>query len=392
MAVRVRILLPLAALLPLREMCEAAATGSEVKRHIIRSEHSAWQSISKDTDASRTHRTYGQACGNFLTQEKNTNVGSAILGEFGNAWSPCTHLKNYGLNFAPFVARFLAYQLAPQTALEFGCGLGTTSDFVARFGGTQVTCIEPESTLGGLIMSLRKDMKGNGDLQQLALNVFSEEDNAKQCISSGDMRSDLVYSFEVAEHIPHEFHPKLVQLLVNSTKKWLVFSAARPDQLGTGHLPDSMMLPVVWRKIFEDAGLVFMPQLTLMARHTAYPLRSYDLFSNILVFKTSSNPAKDTDTPHEMLSLFQAQWGVTDDQWEKRQDLEAFAKGSNSALWPTLTALETKVRKGDMCQQTMSLAKGHNSAMSSELAFESAWGAHFYREANAHHSAARDTI
>jgi hypothetical protein len=339
------------------------------------------------------HREFGQACSHFLTEvDDDATIGSTILGQFGNAWSPCTHLKNYGLNFAPFVARFLSYQLAPQTALEFGCGLGTTSDFVARFGGTQVTCIEPESTLGGLIMSLRKDMKGNGDLQQLALNVFSEEPEAKQCVASGNMKSDLVYSFEVAEHIPHKFHPQLVQLLVNSTKKWLVFSAARPDQLGTGHLPDSMMLPDVWQNIFTQAGLVYMPKLTRMARDAAYPLRSYDLFSNILVFKSPSNQAQDTDKPHEMLSLFQSNWGTHGDQWERRSDLEAFAKGSNSALWPTLTATEQRVRKGDLCQQTVSLMRGGGRGTSPNAAFQSAWAAHFHNEAAARESAADEPI
>jgi SAM-dependent methyltransferase len=329
---------------------------------------------------------YGQACSSFVTKKKEgLEVGAEQKGWAGKEWSPCTHLKNYGLNFAPFVARFLAYQLAPRTVMEFGCGLGTTSDFVARFAGAQVTCIEPEETLGELIMSLR-EMKGNGNLEQLALNVFSEEPAAKQCVASGDLRSDLVFSFEVAEHIPAKYHPELVRLLADSTNKWLVFSAARPDQLGTGHLPESMHLADWWQKTFEDAGLVYMPNLTKLACQTAYPLRSYDLYSNLLVFRKSSFHAEDTATPHEMLSLFEHQWwgqGTIDqpNTLARKQHLEAFAKGSNAALWPGLTAKEQMARVGDMCVEGSSLMEGTGSTSGEDPGFESAWGAHFYHRA-----------
>ena len=96
-----------------------------------------------------------EQCSSFLTRTATDVVGSSMKGYSGGQWSSCTHLKVYGLNFAPFVARFLSYQLAPKTALEFGCGLGTTSDFVARFANATVTCVEPEKTLGELILSLR---------------------------------------------------------------------------------------------------------------------------------------------------------------------------------------------------------------------------------------------
>ena len=43
-------------------------------------------------------------------------------GARGGHWSSCTHLKRYGINFAVFFARFLAYHIRPASVLEFGCG------------------------------------------------------------------------------------------------------------------------------------------------------------------------------------------------------------------------------------------------------------------------------
>jgi SAM-dependent methyltransferase len=366
----------------------SATTMIRSEQRWANSNDQSWASlnVAKTEAASTSERVYSHACSSFLTHKKeDVQVGASQKGWAGKEWSPCTHLRNYGLNFAPFVARFLAYQLAPKTAMEFGCGLGTTSDFVARFAGAQVTCIEPEETLGELIMSLR-DMKGNGNLNQLALNVFSEESAAKECLASGDLKSDLVYSFEVAEHIPAKYHPQLVQLLAQSTNKWLVFSAARPDQLGTGHLPESMHLADWWQKTFEQAGLVYMPKLTHLAREAAYPLRSYDLYSNLLVFRRPEFAAVDTDKPHEMLALFEHDWwgqGTTmPNNLDRKNHLEAFAKGSNSALWPGLTAKEQMARTGDMCSESSSLIEGADGSSSPENpAFESAWGAHFYHAA-----------
>lgn len=305
----------------------------------------------------------------------------------GGEWSPCTHLKVYGLNFAPMVARFLAFQLAPKTALEFGCGLGTTSDYIARFGNSHVTCIEPEATLGELIMSLRSGNPGNGQLDQMALNVFSDEPQAKECVASGSLKKELVFSFEVAEHIPAMFRPALVDFLVNSTGKWLVFSAARPGQGGTGHIDASMLTSEEWKRIFTEKGLVFMPRLTFLAQNAAYPSRNYDLALNLLVFKHPSNDAKDTDEPHEMLSIYNEYWGGTGgvhgpNTEERANKINAFNAGSNSALWPDLTAKEARAKESKLCMR--SVAPGANQSRLSRVkssqteAFTSAWAAHFF--------------
>jgi len=340
----------------------------------------------------------GTACAGFKSLFDGTTTldfSRGMLGQSGGMWSPCTHLKTYGLNFAPFFARFLSYQLKPKTALEFGCGLGTTSDFVARQAGANVTCIEPESTLGTLIASLRRDNLGNGQLSQLALNVFDANESSASCAREVQAAEhDLVFTLEVAEHIPAQFRPAMVDFLVGSTKKWLVFSAARPGQGGTGHIDESMLTSEKWREIFEEKGLVFMPNLTDMARKTAYPIRSYDLYANVLVFKHPSNPADDTAEPDDMLGDFM--YGGLDSQraqaiwptFEERAGVAyAFSEGSNAAMWPSLTLAEQKTKKGIICgehsQQTTRAPVSFESRIRpgqllKKPSFESAWAALFY--------------
>ena len=56
-----------------------------------------------------------------------------------------TGLVEYGFSYHTVFGRFLSFVLRPKTVLEFGCGYGQQSDYLARFipGGSDVTCIEP---------------------------------------------------------------------------------------------------------------------------------------------------------------------------------------------------------------------------------------------------------
>lgn len=99
----------------------------------------------------------------------------------GGDWSPCAHLKEYGpnvgVNFATFLARLLAFHVKPRTSLEFGCGLGLMSDFLARFApdGCSAICVEP-STMLHEVFGRRTWPNGPG---QIAMNIFDPD--AQQC-------------------------------------------------------------------------------------------------------------------------------------------------------------------------------------------------------------------
>ena len=226
----------------------------------------------------------------------------ADMGLHGGEWSACTHLKIYGLNFASNFVRGLAHGLKPASVLEFGCGLGTTSDFLARFvpGGARVVCVEPEPMLGevyGAGQSHLPQHRFPARPVQLAMMSFAPE--ARQCadkLFTQEMGFELVCSFEVAEHVPAQFHPELVRRIAAATSKYLVFSAARPDQGGTGHLHESSHLDDWWIKEFTsvDRGaagkLVFLPLLSKILRIAAYPDRDYDLAGNVIAFGVPGTP------------------------------------------------------------------------------------------------------
>ena len=113
----------------------------------------------------------------------------AGLSSAGGAWSACAHLqgaayiyKDFGLNLAPFLLRLLAFTLQPHTALEIGCGLGTTADYIARFtpGGSLVTCVEPEPMLAEIFAVRSLPYRPT----QLAVDLFSRgADECKRAIS-----------------------------------------------------------------------------------------------------------------------------------------------------------------------------------------------------------------
>ena len=162
-----------------------------------------------------------------------------VKGSAGGAWTPCTHLREVGLNLGVFLMRFLAFELKPSTVLEFGCGLGTTADYLARFvpNGTHVTCIEPEPMLSEVFSRRPLPLRPT----QLAFDALEKSKaSSRECARTIERRGfDLVYSFEVAEHVSSV--DALVPLLARSTRKWLVFSAAHPGQIGIGHRRSSML-------------------------------------------------------------------------------------------------------------------------------------------------------
>ena len=239
-------------------------------------------------------------CADFeVIPDATASLGASSSGHAGGAWSACTHISQYGLNIAPFFLRFLALQLKPQTALEFGCGLGTTADFLARFapGGTRVTCIEPQAMHTEVY--LRRNLPQRPT--QLALNVFANDGDAggaeqQRCAAAIPREGfDLVYSLEVAEHIPRDLHAALVPFLARSTRGLLVFSAS-PVITGHGHLKTSLRPRAEWQRLFEAAGLVYMPRLSHLASRAAYPER-IDIARDVIVLRAASaTHVDDTET------------------------------------------------------------------------------------------------
>ena len=65
---------------------------------------------------------------------------------------------------------------------------------------------------------------------------------------------DLVYCFEVAEHLPKDLGNDLVKFIA-SFKSPVVFTAAHPGQGGTGHINEQPTS--YWINAFEKCGLAY---------------------------------------------------------------------------------------------------------------------------------------
>ncbi|EGD83064.1 hypothetical protein PTSG_12062 [Salpingoeca rosetta] len=246
-----------------------------------------------------------------------------LAGAQGNAWTACTHLRVYGLNFDQGLARFLAYS-NPQvkSVLEFGCGLGLYLDYVCRrSNATKVIGIEPEAmTFENSVFSRVNDTSLCP--AQAAVNVLhaSEAELAALGLMS---KFDLVYSIEVLEHIPREFHDKMADFLVSRVDKLLVFSAARPNQEGWGHIAERPTEE--WIEEFTSRGLVYLWRVTELVRRVC-DKRNVNHKRNILVFARPGTFFADDNS-----SVF------------SRQILLSNPDDQPAVMWPELQAMSTKV-------------------------------------------------
>ena len=300
------------------------------------------------------------ACESFEVIPSATETwGQVSSGRKGGAWSACTHLSHYGLNIAPFFLRFLALQLRPQKALEFGCGLGTTADFLARFtpGGSRITCVEPNAMHTEVY--LRRNLPQRPT--QLALDLFSNDTSGRTqaCTSAiAHERFDLVYSLEVAEHIPSKNHAAMVQFLARSTRRLLVFSASMV-MTGVGHLKSSLRSPAAWRQMYEAEGMVYMPRLSALAANAAYPER-IDIARDVIVLRAAAaTDVNDTETMFPVVDrrrmfpfeepLQHTRKSPHKHYLQDREKVIKYQQVYEAALWPELHALAAKLAAGGKC-------------------------------------------
>jgi len=271
----------------------------------------------------------GSECEVFEVQQFESaqlSRGSGRRGQKGGHWSACTHLgmfKMFGLNTAPLLMRFLA-SLQPQEALEIGCGLGTTADYLARFssGGSQVSCVEPEPMLAEVFAQRAFPMRA----AQLSVDLFAQEDTRPEACFNALLtrRFPLVYSFEVAEHIPPHRLPRLIRLVAAATSRLLVFSAARPGQRGTGHYSGSLLSKRQWIDKFTRAGLVLLPKLSAFVSQVAFPERAADISPNVFVMRAQMaadiNEEAEVTRAHQLLrrQAFDPAINMTPPVWSSR--------------------------------------------------------------------------
>lgn len=208
---------------------------------------------------------------------RSTTGGSFRSASEGGSWGYCTHLKTYGLNMDFGLANMLL-SLAPRSTLELGCGLGLYTSFLHQAAGTRLSIgIEPHP-MPSVIFGSDKGP------HQLVANVLSPSGEVARCEELLG-RFELVFSIEMAEHVPRETHPMVADLLVRHTGGFLVFSAGRPGQLGLGHVGNREKSE--WISMFTERGLVHLPETS---RRMSEASRNIEHHFNVVAFAAKGTP------------------------------------------------------------------------------------------------------
>ena len=154
----------------------------------------------------------------------------------------------------------------PHNFLDVGCGMGQTVDLARRLG-IRAQGVELHARPGLQEWDLRVPMPA----------IFPEG-------------ADLVFCWEVAEHLPEESADTLCQTLADqlSPGGLLVFTAAIPGQNGLGHI--NCQIPWYWQDKFLHHGLARNVQATAALAFLwefAAGSYMYHLRQNLNVFKKS---------------------------------------------------------------------------------------------------------
>ena len=156
---------------------------------------------------------------------KNFNVNSYGDGFIKNLYNEDFHNyhikwfreKNY--NFAKTIYELYNFD----SVVDLGCSIGTFLEPFFKNG----------KRVQGYEYCYEESMNGIKQIDGLINNIkFGDvtkeiDDNTKY---------DCSVSIEVAEHIPNEFSESLVKNLIKLSKGFIIFTAARPGQSGTGHI------------------------------------------------------------------------------------------------------------------------------------------------------------
>ena len=204
----------------------------------------------------------------------STAASSATAFRSGGSWTVCNHVQTYGLNFDFGLGNALARLLEPRTSLEFGCGLGLYTSFLARTA--KALCIEPQP--------MPTSIFGHSNPQQLRTDLANATAPMQAC-DRALPTFELTFSLEVLEHIPAAQHGQIFDFLVRHAAGFVVFSAGHPGQHGSGHVANRPRSE--WMAELTSRGLEFLPRTTaLLVSMTREKMKR----SNLLAFATAGAP------------------------------------------------------------------------------------------------------
>jgi len=146
---------------------------------------------------------------------------------------------------APVFARALADSFPEALRLlDVGCGTGAF--------------VETLSTTGREVIGVEYSAKLRQQCEARGVKVFPFDLSQKTAPPPG-APFDLVYSLEVAEHVPREFAGAMVDYM-SGLSDLVVFTAAQPGQGGTHHINEQPRS--YWISLFQQRGMSLDPEAT----------------------------------------------------------------------------------------------------------------------------------
>lgn len=167
---------------------------------------------------------------------------------------------------APILGRFILEHFRPASVIDVGCGSG---DFLKVLCDAGVEGHGVELATAGLKLCWERGL----DVRRLDLTTAE----------ALPWTADLVYSYEVAEHVPESSAVNYVRLLTSAARKHICLTAAPPGQMGLCHV--NLQEKPYWIELFRAAGFTFDRELTARwERENAEQAASEWFHTNLMVF------------------------------------------------------------------------------------------------------------
>lgn len=167
------------------------------------------------------------------------------------------------------IVEMVMARLHPTSVVDFGCGTGVWLREFADAGVDRILGVDGHHV----------DL----DWLEIPRSSFVAQDLRTPAPFSD--RFDLAVSLEVAEHLPEDAGPALVEVLVQSAPA-VLFSAAIPGQAGTGHINPQWQS--YWAALFAGHGLY--PVDLIRPRVWDDPDVAYYYAQNTLLYTTVEEP------------------------------------------------------------------------------------------------------